>query len=57
MHENIPLHVQKLNCNEGIHELEDFVGEKALGSILSPKIKLAKRTHLACFPNCILIST
>jgi hypothetical protein len=36
--ENIPLHIQKLNCRENVYELEDHVREKALTSNWSPKL-------------------
>ncbi len=50
---SIVLHVQELNYGEGICELVDHVGEKALNSNLLPKLGLAKRT-LASFPNHLL---
>jgi hypothetical protein len=45
----------KKNYGEGIYELEDLDGEKALGSNLPPKLGLTKRTLLASFPNRSLI--
>jgi hypothetical protein len=38
--ESIPLHVQKLNCEKGVYELEDHIGEEALNSNLLPKLEL-----------------
>jgi len=52
--ENIPLHVQKLNCKECIYELKDHVGEEALSLNLLLKLRLAKRTFLASFPSRLL---
>jgi hypothetical protein len=48
---NIPLHVQKLNCEEDVYELKDHVGEKALNLNLLPELRLVKRTFLASFPS------
>jgi len=42
--ENIPLHVQELNYNEGVYDLEDHDGEEALNSNLLPKLELTKKT-------------
>jgi hypothetical protein len=39
---SIPLHIQKLNCEKGIYELEDHIGETTLNSYLLPKLKLVK---------------
>ncbi len=47
--ESISLHVQELNCGEGVYELEDHVGEMALNSNLLTKLGLAKITPLANF--------
>jgi hypothetical protein len=33
--ENIPLHVEELNCEEGVYELEYQVGEEAWGNMRS----------------------
>ncbi len=52
--ESIPLHVQGQNYGEGIYELEDHVGEKALNSNLTLKLGLVKKNHLASFPNRLL---
>jgi hypothetical protein len=52
--ENIPLHVQELNYEKGVYELEDHVGEKALGSNLLPKLGFAKRYFLTSFFNHML---
>jgi len=49
MHKNIPLHVQKLNCEEGIYEFKDPIGEEALGSKLWSKLGLAKELLLQVF--------
>jgi hypothetical protein len=47
--ESIPLHIQELNCEKGVYELEDHVGEKALGLNLLPKLGPAKKNLLASF--------
>jgi hypothetical protein len=52
--ESISLHVQEQNCQEGVYELEDHVGEMALSLNLLPKLGLAKRTPLANFPSHLL---
>jgi hypothetical protein len=52
--ENIPLHVQELNCKKGVYELKDHIGEKALGLNLPPKLGSAKKTLLASFFSCLL---
>jgi hypothetical protein len=39
---------------EGIYELRNHVGEKALNSNLSPKLGLTKKTLPASFPNHLL---
>jgi hypothetical protein len=48
--ESIPLHVQGQNNGKGIYELKDCVGEKALNSILLPKLGLVKKNFLQFFP-------
>jgi hypothetical protein len=53
--ESIPLHIQELNYGEGIYELVDHVGEKALNSNLSSKLGLTKK-NLASFLNHLLKS-
>jgi len=53
---SIPLHIQELNCKKNVYELEDHVGEKALGSNLSPKLGPAKRTFLTSFLSRLLKS-
>jgi hypothetical protein len=53
---NIPLHIQKLNYEKNIYELEKHVGEEALSLNLSPKLGPAKRTPLASFFNRLLRS-
>jgi hypothetical protein len=40
---NIPLHVQGLNCGEGVYELEDHVGEETLSSNLLLELGSVKR--------------
>jgi hypothetical protein len=40
---NIPLHVQGLNCGEGVYELEDHVGEETLSSNLLLELGSIKR--------------
>jgi hypothetical protein len=52
--ESILLHVQKLNCEVSIYELENHVGEKTLNLHLPPKLGLAKRTPLVGFPIHLL---
>ncbi len=47
--ENIPLHIQKLNYEKSVYELEDHVGEMALSLNLLLKLGPAKRTILASF--------
>jgi hypothetical protein len=49
-----PLHVQKLNYKEGVYELDDHVGEKALRSGLLLKFGLEKKTHLTSFLDYLL---
>jgi hypothetical protein len=39
-----PLHVQELNYNEGVYDLEDHDGEEALSSNLLPKLEPTKKT-------------
>jgi len=46
---NIPLHIQKLNYEKSVYELEDHVGEMALSLNLLLKLGPAKRTILASF--------
>jgi hypothetical protein len=55
--ENIPLHVQELNCEEGVYELEYQVGEEAWGLYLLPKLGLIKNKIIASFPNRLLKNT
>ncbi len=52
--ESISLHVQKLNCQEGVYELEDHVGEMALSLNLLPKLGLAKITPLTNYFSHLL---
>jgi hypothetical protein len=51
---SIPLHVQELNYEESIYELGDHVGEKALNSNLSLKLRFRKKTPLTSFPIHLL---
>jgi len=48
---NIPLHVQELNYEENIYELEDHVGEKALSLNLLPTFGHVKKTLPTSFPS------
>jgi hypothetical protein len=48
------LHVQELNSQEGVYELEDHVGEMALSLNLLPRLGLAKITPLVHFLNHLL---
>jgi hypothetical protein len=48
------MHVQKLDYEEGVYELGDHVGEKALNSNLLPRLGLAKISLHTSFPNCLL---
>jgi hypothetical protein len=50
----ILLHVQGLHYREGIFDLEDHVGQKALSSDLLLKLGLIKKIPLASFPNHLL---
>jgi len=45
------LQIQKLNCGEGMHGLEDHVRVKALSSNLPPKFGPTKKTLPASFPS------
>ncbi len=49
--ENIPLHDQGLNYKANVFDLEDHVGEKGWSLNWPTKLGLAKKTHLANFPN------
>ncbi len=40
---SIFLHIQMLNCGEGVYELEDRVGEETLSSNLPPKLGPIKK--------------
>jgi hypothetical protein len=51
---NILLHVQGLNCREGIYKLEDHVGQEALNSNLLLKLELVKKIPRVGFPNHML---
>jgi hypothetical protein len=50
MHENNPLHIQKLNCGKNVYELEDLVGEELLSLNLSPKLGIIGKILLQGFP-------
>ncbi len=52
--ENIPLHIQKLNCKENVYELEDHVGGEALTSNWSPKLGPIKIIFFISLLNCLL---
>jgi len=54
--ESIPLQGQGFNSEANVCELEDHVGEKGWSSNWPTKLGLAKNTHLASFPNCLLES-
>jgi len=54
MHTNIPLHIQKLKFEEGVYGFNDPIGEEALGSKLSSKFGLAKRTPFTSFLSHLL---
>jgi len=34
---NISFHIQELNCEKGVYELKDHIGETSLNSDLLPK--------------------
>ncbi len=55
--EKIPLHVQELNYEEGVYELEDQVEEEAWGLDLLPKLGLIKKKKFASFLSRLLKST
>ncbi len=44
--ESIPPHIQKVNCEVNVYELEDRIGEKAFNLDLSLKLGLAKNILL-----------
>ncbi len=47
--ESIPPHIQKVNCEISVYELEDHVGEKAFNSDLLLKLGLAKKNYCRFF--------
>jgi hypothetical protein len=53
---NIPLHVQELNCERNIYELEDHVGEYTLSSDWPPKHGPTTRIFPTSFYSCLLKS-
>ncbi len=55
--DSIPLHVQGLNCGEGVYELEDHVGEEALSSNLPLELRPIKIIPLVDFLNRLLKNT
>lgn len=52
--ESILLHIQGLNCGEGVYELEDHVGQKALNLNSLPKLGFVKIIIRAHFSNRLL---
>jgi hypothetical protein len=50
---SIPLHVQKLNCEENVYKLRDHVGEKALNSNLPLELKLVKKNSYCKFSQSL----
>jgi hypothetical protein len=52
--ESIIMHIQELNYEKCIYELEYHVGEEALKSNLPPKFGPTKRIPLVGFLNCLL---
>jgi hypothetical protein len=53
---NIPLHVQELNYERSIYELEDHVGENALSSDWPPKHGPTTKKIPTSFYSCLLKS-
>ncbi len=43
LHDNILLHIQKLNYGEDVYELKDHVGKEAMNLNLLPKLGHAKK--------------
>ncbi len=54
--ESIILHIQKLNYEKNIYELEYHVGEEAMNSNLPPKFGPIKRISLVGFFNYLFKS-
>jgi hypothetical protein len=54
LHDNILLHVQKLNYVEGVYEMKDHVGKEAMNLNLLPKLGHVKIIPLVGFLNCLL---
>jgi hypothetical protein len=52
--DNILLHVQGLNCEKCVYELEDNVEQKALNLNLMSKLRLTKKILLVGFLNYLL---
>jgi hypothetical protein len=52
--ESIILHIQELNYEKCIYDLEYHVGEEALKSNLPPKFGRTKKIPLVGFLNCLL---
>jgi hypothetical protein len=48
---------KKLNCEKGVYELGDHVGEEALNLNLLPKLGFTKKNPHVSFPNCLLENT
>jgi hypothetical protein len=57
MLENVSLHVQKINYEEDLYELEDCVGEEALNLNLPLKLGLVKRIIPTLFFSHLLKNT
>jgi hypothetical protein len=53
---NISLHIQKLNYEKNIYELEKHVRKEALNLNLLPKLRPVKITPLASFFNDLIKS-
>jgi hypothetical protein len=54
LHENILLHVQKLNYGKCVYELKDHVGKEVMNLNLLPKLGHVKIILLVSFLNCLL---
>ncbi len=54
LHENILLHVQKLNYGKDVYELKEHVGKEAMNLNLLPKLGHVKIILLVSFLNCLL---
>jgi hypothetical protein len=51
---NILLHIQGLNCEKCVYELEDHVGQEAFNLNWLLKLGLVKKIPLVGFPDCLL---